>query len=311
MAVPTDMFLDLMGREYLDGFIPDGGAATRFIVAEPAEIERAGAVLSGRADHAGLRVVHVSLAETKLHMLQHFVFALAAALPWDELIRARAERLLVAAGLEWPSPGQRVTLPELAAANGIAPQLLRVQLLRELTTEVWHDARLAQDFRNAVITLVGDELTGDDFTLRTAVLGWLRGETRRVAEVKGARISGRITRHNARAMLMSLCHFLRDCRLAGLLVLLDIRRLHEPRGGPGFHYTPATVMDCYEVLRQIIDDAEHFPGLFLAVLAGPGLLSEESNRSLRHYDALRMRVIDDVRPHGRDNPLGPLVRLVA
>ena len=311
MAVSLGPFLDLVGREYLDGFVPAGGAATRFIVAAPDVLDRAATSLAARAEPAGLLVVRVSLAETKLHMLQNFVFALTAALPWDELIRVRAERLVAASEMAWPVPGRRATLVELAEANKIAPQLLRPQLLRWLTAQVWQDASLTQDFRNAVIALVADEITGDDVALRAAVLGWLRGEVRRVAEVKAAGITGRITRHNARAMLMSLCHFLRQCGHGGLLVLLDISRLHEPRGAPGWHYTPATVMDCYEVLRQVIDDAEHFPGLFLAVLAGPDLLSDDSKRSLRQYQALLMRLIDDVRPHDRDNPLAPLVRLVA
>jgi hypothetical protein len=311
MAIPLADWLDLIGGDYLDSFIPAGGAAMRIAVSDAEGLDRAATGLALRAERSGLQVCRVSLAETKLHLLQTFFFAVAQELPWDELIRARAERMVTEAGYAWPTPGQRTSLNELAAANGIAAQLLGRQLLQWLTQQIWQDPDLTQDFRSAAIALVNDEITGDNFTLREAVLGWLRGERRRLAELRPAGIGARITRHNARATLMALCHFLRSCGRNGLLVLLDIRRLHQPRAEEGLHYTPAAVMDCYEVLRQVIDDIEHFPGLFLAVLADGELLSDHSNRSLRQYDALRMRVIDDVRPHGRDNPLSPLVRLEA
>jgi hypothetical protein len=70
-------------------------------------------------------------------------------------------------------------------------------------------------------------------------------------------------------------------------------------------------MDCYEVLRQLIDDAERFPGLFVAALADDALLDGDARRALGQYTALQMRVWDDVRPQGGDNPLAPLVRIAA
>jgi hypothetical protein len=171
---------------------------------------------------------------------------------------------------------------------------------------------MVQDFRSAIIALLQDEVTGDGYAVREAVLEWLRGDLGRLAAVRPAMIGSSIGRHNARAMLASLCHFLRGCAVPGLLVLLDIRRLHQAGRGEGVGYTPASVMDCYEVLRQLIDDTEHFPGLFLAVLADGDLLGE-SNRALSRYDALQMRLVDDVklRMDGapRDNPMAPLVRI--
>jgi hypothetical protein len=68
-------------------------------------------------------------------------------------------------------------------------------------------------------------------------------------------------------------------------------------------------MDGFEVLRQLIDDTEHFAGLMLVVLADETLIEEGSKRSVGAYQALKMRIWDDVRPEGRDNPLAPLVRL--
>ena len=68
-------------------------------------------------------------------------------------------------------------------------------------------------------------------------------------------------------------------------------------------------MDAFEVLRQIIDDSEHFGGLLLVVLADQSLIGDDPKRSLNAYFALKMRIWSDVRPEGRDNPLAPLVVL--
>ena len=308
MAVARETWVGLMATEYLDDFVPAGGGAVRFVVAEAEGLDHAATALAQRAATAGLRTIRVTLAETKLHMLHHFFFAVARQLPWEQLLQARVEALVVAGEYRWPRPGAPMTLNELAEANGITAHLLHRQLLQWLTAEVWHDAALAQDFRKAMIAALENTLTGENVILHEAVLDWLRGDLRRLATVRAAAIGSRIGRHNARAMLTSLFHFLRGCGAPGVLVLLDIRRLHQPGRGEGVSYTPAGVMDCYEVLRQIIDDTEHFPGLFLAVLADDALLGD-SNRALGRYDALKMRLFDDVPLRGRDNPMAPLVRL--
>ena len=74
-------------------------------------------------------------------------------------------------------------------------------------------------------------------------------------------------------------------------------------------YSPAAVLDAFEVLRQVVDDSEHFAGLLLVVLADRTLIADDTKRSLDAYLALKMRIWSDVRPEGRDNPLAPLVVL--
>lgn len=313
MAIPADLWLELMGREYLDGFISRGGGAVRFAVAEADVLDR---VIKGLRDWAAVReceCVQLDVAATRLHMLQNVVFAVAAALPWERLVQGRLERLVAAAGHRWPEPGKPVLLPALAEANGVAAHLLRRDLTQAISREIWQDSRLMMDFRHAVIALLEARLTGEDAALAEAVMAWLGGTLRSIGQLRQAQVGRRIGRQNARAVLMSLCHWVRQCGGSGVLLLLDIRQLHRERRAitEGLAYTPAAVMDCYEVLRQLIDDAEHFPGLFVTVLADDALLSDDPRRSLGQYTALQMRVWDDVRPQGGDNPLAPLVRLSA
>lgn len=313
MTIEAETWLGLMEREYLADFIPAGGGAVRFAVAEAPLLATVSDELAQRAAAAGLEVVRIDLAFLRLHMLQNVVFALAAALPWDRLLQARLERLVAGAGHRWPEAGQPVLLPALAEANGVAPHLLQRDLTAALSREVWQDRRLTQDFRHAMIALLEHRLTGESVPLREAVEGWLRGTARSLVPLRAAHIGRRIDRQNARATLASLCHWVRLCGGAGCALLLDIRALHKERRDvtEGLFYTPAAVMDCYEVLRQLIDDSGHLPGLFVAALADGALLSDDPRRSLGQYTALQMRVWDDVRPQGRDNTLSPLVRLAA
>jgi len=313
MAIPADIWLDLMGREYLGDFIPAGGGAVRFAVAEAAMLNRLVHGLRRRAVAAGIETVHLDLANLRLHMLQNVVFAIADALPWEQLLQTRLETLVAGAGYRWPEPGRRLPLSVLADANGVATHLLKRDLTQALSREIWQDPLLTQDFRNAMIALLEHRLTGEDAALADAVAGWLRGTLRGIGQLKAAQIGHRIGRQNARATLMSLCHWVRGCGIGGILLVLDIRQLHRERRAisEGLVYTPAAVMDCYEVLRQLIDDAAQLPGLFVAALADDAFLSDDPRRSLGQYTALQMRIWDDVRPQGGDNPLAPLVRIVA
>jgi hypothetical protein len=313
MAIPLEAWLDVMREEYLASFIPDGGSAVRFVVA--ANDGQTGTVstrLGELGRQSGLTVIDIDTAAIKLHLLQNLFFAITRSIDWEALTQAQLERLVVDSGYRWPDPGRRTTLAVLAEANEVAPALMRMQIDQEITRTVWQDARLTQDFRNAMIALLATRLADDRDALRDAVLDWLQGAPGRLGPARNAQIGAKIGRANARAMLKSLCHWLRLCGGNGMLLVIDIRRLlRERRDVPEGHvYSPAAVMDCYEVLRQMIDDASHLEGFFLAVLADPPLLADDQRRSLNQYTALKMRIWDDVRPEHGDNPLAPLVQVL-
>lgn len=319
MAIALDTWLGLMRSEYFETFVPAGGGALRMVVVEDAALPGVATALREQAAASGLVCITIDTAAVKLHMLHNAFFAITKALDWDALIQAQLERITADAGYRWPLPGRRLTMDQLADANGIATPVLRTPLQQQITARIWNDARLAQDFRRAMIALLNARLADDSDAKRDAVLDWLRGDLRALRALKGTDIGARIGRNNARAMLQSLCHFMHAGGThgsggRGLFVLLDARRLLQDRaealGSGGFIYTPGAVMDCYEVLRQIIDDAEHMQGMFVAVLAGHRLINGDApKRSIGAYTALKSRVWDDVRPRGRDNPLAPLVVL--
>ena len=312
MPIGLDGWLDVIRREYVDSFIPESGSAVRVVVGDDDVLAGAGQRLAAAAEEAGLTVVRIDTATVKLHMLHQAFYAIAAAVDWRAVAQARLRSLVAEAGYETPD-GPLPNLAALAEANGVAPVLLRTTLQQQITRSVWEDGRLAHDFRKAMIGLLDSCLADHAEPVGAGVIAWLRGELRSLKDVREAQIGARIGRQNARAMLVSLCHWLRSCGHRGVFVLLDTRQLLLERReiGHGLAYSPAAVMDCYEVLRQVIDDTEEFEGLLLVALGSPRLINDDvPRRSLTQYTALKMRVWDDVRPQGRDNPLAPLARLV-
>src|SRR3546814_7833628 len=131
---------------------------------------------------------------------------------------------------------------------------------------------MAQDFRVAMTQLCLRRLVPPEDAqtgVVEPVVEWLRGELRTIGILRQYQINSKITRHNAREMLRSLCCWLRLSGVPGIAFVLDIRQLARTGAavGDGLKYSPAAGMDAFEVLRQVIDDADRFEGLFLAVLA--------------------------------------------
>jgi hypothetical protein len=323
MAIQQREWLDVIEREYLRDFIPSGGAAIKFAVGEGNSIEtllgeRDGlAVLASefavRAMQHGLLLVGIDAAQAKLHMIQDVFFAIARAVDWERLAQVYVEKLFAQNGYEWPKPGEAVPLDSLADANGVDRLILGRDVKRWLTQSLMRDVRMAQDFRVAMTQLCLRRMAPADEHLGVIapVVEWLRGELRPISALKQTQITSKITRHNGRAMLRSLCRWLRLCGHRGVCLTLDIRQLSRTNGllGSGLRYTAATVIDGFEVLRQLIDDAESFEGLFILVLADQAFISGDPKRSVDAYTALKMRVWSDVHARGGDNPLAPLVQI--
>ena len=308
--LPLAEWRSVVEREYLSGFVPAGGASVKIAILEDAAFGPVTDRLIGMGQGLAMLTMSFDAGRTRMHMMHELFFAIARALPWDRLVQRYLEQLFVANAYPWPQPGTPMTMPELAAAFAVAPSLLLRQRDQWLTADLWDDRRLAQDFRAALLRLCLSRLEPDGDEMAGPVLQWLRGEKVPAALLRAADISVRITRTNARAMLASLCHFMRKAGAAGLLVVLDVRQLSRAAAPEGIlRYSPAAVMDSYEVLRELIDDAEQLPGLFVAVLADAALATGDPRRALSQYAALQMRVWPDVRPGDRQNPVAPLVWL--
>jgi hypothetical protein len=312
-AVPLAEWLRIVEAEYFDEYLPAGGAAVKFVLADDETARDVPHAATDMAQRHGLLAVEIGAATTKLHLLHDLFFAIARALPWDSLLQRYIEDLFNRNGYAWPEPGTQMSMADLAADFGIAANLLARSRDQWLSRDLWDDAHLAQDFRAAMLALCLAWLEADESGSHPPVRQWLFGEKVGLSLLRQCDIAARIGRTNARSMLISLCHFLRKAGGQGLLLCLDLRPALRVGGvvGQTVRYTPAAVMDLYEVLRELIDDIEHLPGLFVLALADQSLIAGDRKRTLDTYKALEMRIWPDVRPGDRQNPLAPLVTVAA
>jgi hypothetical protein len=310
-----DQWLQTVEQEYFAEYLPEGGAAAKFVVGDSPALARLVPAAGTLAARHGMLSVHLNAGATRLHMLQDVFFAIAGALPWDELVQRYLEALFSRNGYPRSQPWGALSMAALAREFGVAANLLARSRDQWLSHDLWEDPHLAQDFRAAMLRLCLARLepTDPDEGDASPVAQWLRGEKIGLALLRQYDIAARISRTNARAMLISLCHWLRKAGPKGLLLTLDLRPALRPAplNEGDLRYSPAAVMDLYEVLREVIDDLEHLPGLFLLGFADQELMAGDRRRTLDAYKALEMRIWPDVRPGDRQNPLAPLVTVSA
>ena len=316
LTLPVDDWLSVLRKEYLQGFIKNGGAAVKFAVpvqCQPHQVllER----LRGIAQEGGYLFVSLDAASTKAHMIDKLFHAIAKQVAWDDLACAFLRSTLSESHYAIPASQEGLRLTELASLNGRDEGEMRRVVNNRLRDRLFRDYAMAQEFRIAMLRLCEAQLDPQELGQGTAdaLKEWLRGDLRLISALKSALIFQKIGRHNGRYMLSSLSHWLHLTGSAGLFLALDIsrfleaRRPKEPDGS--LYYSPGAVLDGYEVLRQFIDDTDELQFCLIVVLAPPSFLEPEERRGLKAYDALNLRVWDEVRDRQRPNPLSSLVRL--
>ncbi len=324
MNICFEAWLEVIQREYLRDFILRGGAAVKFIV--PREMEKEATCSQQIAEVAqaeGYLPVSIDASKTQVSRIDQCFFQVALQVPWDDLAFALTSRILSEAGYHLPPLRHEFHLFALAERNGRDPTLLKHELNTLLSKTLGGAVGMNPAFRLALIHLCQAQLEPHDAHPVPAgvIQAWLRGELRLLAEIKPALIFQKIGRHNARAMFSSLSNALHLAGWSGLCVTLNLSRCLTPRPSQksrqqsevqqddARYYTSGAVLDVYELLRQFIDATDETAFLFMVVVAPPAFLEVEGRRSVFRYDALRMRIWDEVRDRHRTNPLSALVRL--
>jgi P-loop Domain of unknown function (DUF2791) len=310
--ITTSRYLDVLEAEYLADFVPSGGAAVKFVAAADNSANELRRELLRRGREQGFVTATVDAANVKAHMIDKVFMAIAEQLDWDAMARAVVERSLAELGFKVPAD-QDLSLDVLAELNDYDPIELRLDLYRALQAKTTNDFELAQEFRVAMLRLCRAQVERSDAMAmeREAILMWLRGELRLISAVKSAGIFQRIARHNARHMLASLPRWVAKAGGAGLILDFDIRRCAVPKRPDDefVYYTKASVIDVYELLRQLIDSTDELSSLLVLVTLDPDTLTDPRRGIEVHYDALKFRIWDEVRDRERENPLAALVRI--
>ena len=314
MELRTQEWFQTIRQEYLQRFVGQGGSSVKFVVT-PSDTDRAQVQdqLVALAKKEQYTYVSVDAKETKIHMMDKFFHQVARRIPWDALASQFVRRLLQENGYRIPEGQENFSMAGVARMNERAEPLLRRDLNSWLERAIYHDTHMCQEFRMAMIRLcLGQMDSGAESPFMTEpVKAWLCGELRQISSLKEALIFQKIVRTNARYMFASLSRWLRLVGQAGLVVSLDLSRCLEskkPNSPEGLYYGISATLDAYEMLRQFIDGTDELESLLLVVSVPPEFLTD-TRRGLNRYEALKLRIWDEVRDRQYQNPLGALIRL--
>ncbi len=314
LPIDKDVWLRAITTEYLDTFIPMGGAAIKFgVPTDGAAPETVLDSLEALGDQLGFFTARVRADETRLHMIDQVYFKIASQVPWMQLTGIVLNKLAVDAGYRAVVAGDSPFFERLAQANAVEPRLVLMELRNKLNDRVFTQKRLSKDFRVAMTQLCLSQISGGPAGFKTAevLLDWLTGRNTLISPVKPYYIFSRITRANARHMLESLFYWIQFAGAQGSIVTFDISRLSvakNPRD-ERVYYSKAALLDAYEVFRQFIDAIDRMRGCLLVAAPDVSFLDEADMRGISAYTALKARIFDEVRDRKLSNPMAALVRL--
>ena len=308
-------WFEVIDAEYLSSFIPDGGASIKFAVT-PEDLDRAlYGTIDARCAALGHLVLRLDARTMRAHMPQDLFFELARQIDWRMLARRSILSLASQEGyaVEGIDPEASGVYEAIAEANDDSPGSVRNDLRPELKRHIFFDTTMAKDFRVCMSHLCQREFVRHEYTAQP-LLDWLRGENLRISAVKDFSIAGGINRTTARYFIESSLHWIRKAGFSGTVILFDNRRVtlsRNPKDGNRY-YTRPMALDHYELLREFIDGVDRLNGALILVVTSTEFLDtslERRSRGYGIYEALRTRVMDDVRDSNRANPVASLVVL--
>lgn len=316
-TIPIERWLNVVADEYLSSFIREGGAAIKFAVMDPERKPALTDALTRSCSEFDFVFAEIDAGSSRVHMPQDIFFELAVRMDWRLLarrliLRLLGEKNLRVDGIAPDGPGHMIDA--VARANDDMDRKSVVTVLHPILAEqVFKNPNMVKSFRVAMyhLCLAECELGVQDQYAGQPLLDWLTGVNRRIGSVRHFQIHTSINRTTARHFIESAFYWVRHAGFSGTIVLLDNRRVllaRNPKDGI-IYYTRAAVMDHYELLRELIDDVDRLPGTFFAIVTGREFVEPQYPRGWNIYDALRTRVMDDVRDRNHVNPTAALVRL--
>ena len=304
-------------KEYLSTYVKDGGSSVKFAVT-PEELKTdLYATVEARCEALDYEVVKLDAKnkDMRAYMPQDIFFGLARQLDWRALarrfiLRLAAKRGFRVDGIDITPPG---VFDRIAESNGIEPADVIQEIRPEIQNSIARNGFMAKDFRVCMSHLCLLEYIREDYN-GLPLLEWLKGLNTRISNVRPFSIYSSINRATARYFIESALYWVRYAGCAGTVILFDNSRVtvaRNPKDGWKY-YTRAMTLEHYQLLREFVDRVDQLNSALLLVVTNREFLDESAVRSSRGYgiyDALRTRVMDDVRDQNRVNPLSSLVRL--
>ena len=308
-------WLDVIDSEYLSTFIRAGGGAVKFAIASEEGRTALRETLEPRCGERDYVFVALDAIERRFHMPQDIFFGIAAQIDWRFLARRLILRLFVKENYSVENIDPRDTLnivEEIAQVNGLESQYLLAELRPALQKQVFNNRNVAKAFRVAMTHLCRLEASAQKEYAGQPIIDWLTGANTRLSYVRDFQIYTAIDRTTARYFIESALYWVRFAGYSGTVICMDNSRIflsRNPRDGNRY-YTKAMVVDHYELLREFIDDIDRLTGTLLLVATDRAFVDDDHRaRGWGMYNALKTRVMDDVRDRNIVNPAASLVRI--
>ena len=309
-------WLRVIDEEYLSTFVRDGGASVKFAVATQESRTELYARMEIRSRALGYLCVRLDAGTTRAHMPQDIFFSLARQIDWRLLARRMVVELAREQGYQVagvPPDAAANVYDAIAEANGLDSQFVLGEIRPAIQDRVFRNPGMAKDFRVCMSHLCLREDARGEYAGQP-LLDWLTGSNTRLSSVRDFSIYTGINRTTARYFIESALYWIRYVGCTGTVILFDNSRVtvaRNPRDGIRY-YTRPMAMEHYELLREFIDGMDRLAATLLVVVTSHDFLDDGGDRRSRGYgiyQALRTRVMDDVRDRNLVNPVASLVRL--
>ena len=309
-------WLRVIDKEYLSTFVRNGGASVKFAVTPEELRDSLYTQVEALCRELDYIFVQLDAAHMRVHMPQDIFFKIADQVDWRLLARRMILRLSDERGYQISGIDPLTTdnvFDAIAKANDLESQFVLREIRPRIQTSITTNPKLAKDFRVGMTHLCLQEDTRGEYTGQP-LLDWLTGTNMRISGVRPFSIYTGINRTTARYFIESALYWISHVGYAGTVILFDNSRVTVARNPKDDlrYYTRAMAMEHYELLREFIDGVDRLTGALLVVVTNSDFLDDRSDRRSRGYgiyEALRTRVMDDVRDRNRVNPIASLVRL--
>jgi len=293
--------VSFLTREYLNGYIKDGGSKVKFFTAgERGTVTEVLGALVAAAAEAGYAVARVDATSVaRINLFSHVYQAAVYELDLAGLVAGYCWRVVETFGHAPAAIPPGMDFVSWAAEfHGREPEILCREVRARLERDLFRNRFMNRSFATAVLHLAADELGvregGLDPEDREVLLAWLRGAEVPLRDLRRFHVFRRVDRYNARFMLRSLAELARLAGRAGLFLAVDgLEVLLAKREGGRTLYGRAARDEFYESIRQLIDGTDTLAYL-MVVLGFARELVEDERRGLHSYEALWLRIQHEV-----------------
>ena len=309
-TIGEEAWLNRVYDYYLNNYIAKGGSKVKVLVGN----EGTGKThllrcIGFKAREMGYNSIYFSAKnlESKINNIVNFYSMIATNIDFEQLITGLCLRVAANMGYNQDVYNGKGKILPLLIKDGYG-QIDASKEIRDAVNRTFKDSDLSPSFFTLACIFTRDRMIEDTDAGTSIAKKWLMGEKLERFEKVAASLFERLQKTNARYWLNSLISLLNFSNVKGLVVLIDDLEVltEKDEFSSKFYFTPNQVKDTYELIRQIIDDAELLNQFFM-VIAGNRTLIDDEKRGFKSYEALWMRIQTGLVPSGMFNSFADII----